>query len=152
MDVPLFSTSGAIGVGYEGTNIDDFISDLLRRDVSLLVDVRLTPISRKTGLSKTKLRDRLVRHGIRYLHTPALGNPKWNRPGFSGTREELTEARGNYYGLIAFAEAAGWIDAITEEAKSQTVALMCFEAAEERCHRSVLLEEIRRRLNGLAAA
>lgn len=39
-------------VGYEGRSIDELISDLHGRSVAVPVDVHLTPLSRKPGMSK----------------------------------------------------------------------------------------------------
>ncbi|PPJ18215.1 hypothetical protein C5E45_10195 [Nocardia nova] len=41
---------------------------LAEAGVATVVDVRLTPISRKPGLSKTKLSAALAEAGIRYVH------------------------------------------------------------------------------------
>ena len=43
--------------------------------VTRLVDVRLTPISRKPGLSKTALGRELAAVGMVYEHRRELGNP-----------------------------------------------------------------------------
>jgi hypothetical protein len=57
---------GAIGegtlvsIGYEGKSVGDIVAQLLQQDVRVLVDVRLTPLSRKPGLSKTKLSQALA--------------------------------------------------------------------------------------------
>jgi len=56
--------ANVIGVGYEGLDQDGLVSKLRVRGVKTLVDVRLNPISRKRGLSKTGLRDRLEADGI----------------------------------------------------------------------------------------
>lgn len=44
-----------VSIGYEGKAAGDLVAQLLNRGVRVLVDVRLTPLSRKPGLSKTKL-------------------------------------------------------------------------------------------------
>ncbi|WTY53947.1 DUF488 domain-containing protein [Micromonospora sp. NBC_01412] len=56
----------------------------------------MTPISRKRGFSKSALSQALATQGIVYEHRRELGNPKENRPGFGGTREELESARAVY--------------------------------------------------------
>lgn len=49
---PLFETHGVVGVGYEGSTIDGFLTKVKEEQVSLLVDVRLDPVSRKPGFSE----------------------------------------------------------------------------------------------------
>ncbi|GAB3462789.1 hypothetical protein GCM10027570_49440 [Streptomonospora sediminis] len=149
MNTPLFDTSGAIGVGYEGLDIDGFLDKLQHTQVSLLVDIRQTPISRKHGLSKTKLRENLASIGIEYDHAPILGNPKWNRPGFAGNATELETARETYSGLLLSGDAEDWIKRIADAASTRLVALMCFEANEKRCHRYVTLNAVRSRMSRL---
>lgn len=73
------STSSLLSVGYEGRDVEELIAELTSSDVSVLIDVRLTPLSRKPGMSKRKLAARLETEGISYVHAKALGNPKDNR-------------------------------------------------------------------------
>ncbi|HLL68589.1 MAG TPA: DUF488 domain-containing protein [Micromonosporaceae bacterium] len=47
--------AGLVGVGYEGRTIEELIAQLHALGVSRLVDIRLNPLSRKPGLSKTAL-------------------------------------------------------------------------------------------------
>nr|WP_295786488.1 DUF488 domain-containing protein [uncultured Microbacterium sp.] len=87
-------TANVIGVGYEGLDLDGLVSKLRLRGVVTLVDVRLNPISRRPGLSKTALRTRLEEESIVYEHLPASGNPRDNRQGFSVvTGSEARNAR-----------------------------------------------------------
>ncbi|MCG5216628.1 DUF488 domain-containing protein [Streptosporangium sp. KLBMP 9127] len=135
------------GVGYEGCDLDEFIRRLRHEDVGLLVDVRLNPISRKRGFSKTALGDALADAGIAYEHMRELGNPKSNRAGFGGNQVELRTARGIYAGLLTAVGARECLDRISEAARRQRVSLMCFEADEHRCHRDLVLEAVRERLS-----
>ena len=69
-------------IGYESRTVDELIERLADADVKVVVDVRLTPLSRKPGLSKNGLAARLRDAGIDYVHLPDLGNPRDNRAGF----------------------------------------------------------------------
>ena len=42
-------------IGYEGLKPEDFLGKLKENNVSVLVDVRQNPISRKQGFSKSRL-------------------------------------------------------------------------------------------------
>jgi uncharacterized protein (DUF488 family) len=136
---------GVTGVGYEGLDVDAFVSKLVELEVDVLADVRLTPISRKRGFSKTALAAAVSEAGVEYLHLRALGNPKDNRPGFAGDAAELSQARGRYAELLTADEAGNALDRLAELAEDHRVAVMCFEADEERCHRHVVLREVRNR-------
>lgn len=134
------------GVGYEGAGIDTFIGGLLSSETRTLADVRLNPISRKQGFSKRLLADALAEARIGYWHVPELGNPKWNRAGFGGSEMELRRARHFYSCMIASESAQSRLDEILKASRDGAVALMCFEANEQACHRYVVLRELQRRL------
>lgn len=51
-------------IGYEGASVDQLIDTLLNLGVEVLADVRELPLSRKKGLSKNSLRERLNEVGI----------------------------------------------------------------------------------------
>jgi uncharacterized protein (DUF488 family) len=60
-------------IGYEGQTVEAFLQRLLAQGVLALIDVRELPLSRKPGFSKNALASALQRHGIEYIHMPALG-------------------------------------------------------------------------------
>lgn len=141
MDVHIDSRN-FIGIGYQGRDLTTVIDALQAAGVEYLVDVRLTPISRKRGLSKTALREAVTAAGIGYEHLPALGNPKHNRPGFAGDDRQLREAREVYRGLLSDPRAQEALLALIERSHQSKIGLLCFEADEERCHRQVILNEL----------
>lgn len=142
------SWRGVTGAGYEGREISAFVTELADQGVTRLVDVRLTPISRKRGFSKTALRDALADVGIAYEHRRELGNPKDNRPGFAGTEQELSDAKRAYARRLAGPEAQAALDQLRQYAEEERVAVLCFEADQHRCHRDVVLGELARHRAG----
>lgn len=134
-----------IGIGYEGRSADDLIDELTSLDVEVVVDVRLNPISRKKGLSKTALREALNARGLGYVHMRKLGNPKENRAGFwsPGTVDEA-EAHDNFRRLLRSEEAEQALADLIELGQDHPVALLCFEHDESRCHRALILEQVRK--------
>jgi uncharacterized protein (DUF488 family) len=136
------SGTGVIGVGYEGRALPDFVDDLVAAGVGTLADVRLTPISRKKGFSKTALSAALSAAGISYRHYPQLGNPKPNRAGFSGPADELLHARSVFAEWISRPDAADALESLAVLARHERVAVLCFEADQARCHRDVVLAEV----------
>jgi len=79
---------GLVSVGYEGRTSEELLNTLVELGVTTLVDVRLTPLSRKPGLSKTRLSASSDAAGVRYIHLSALGNPKNNRDPFREGRAQ----------------------------------------------------------------
>ena len=132
-----------IGIGYQGRTQAELCELLAASDVGILCDVRLNPISRKSGLSKTALSAAVRSNGIDYLHLPALGNPRWNRAGFGGTVAELEAAKTNFRRLVHEDDRAQHgLSQLREASASCVIALLCFELDQSRCHRSVLLDEL----------
>ncbi len=66
----LVATGTLVSIGYEGKTLSDLVTQLLEQGVRVLVDVRLTPLSRKPGLSKTKLTE---------AQAKAAGKPKTSK-------------------------------------------------------------------------
>jgi uncharacterized protein (DUF488 family) len=137
---------GLLGIGYQGCTLDDLVASLLTSGVSRLVDVRLNPLSRKPGLSRNALARALADAGIAYEHRRELGNPKENRAGFAGTAAGRNAARARYRASLRRPEAREALDAVAAAATRERVAVLCFEAEQSRCHRDVVLHEVRRRL------
>ena len=125
-----------VSIGYQQRTVEDLVELLRSHDVSILVDVRLTPISRKKGFSKTALTNVLMDADIEYRHERELGNPKNNRDPF---RNGLSEARDRYIDHLHNGAAATYIDVI-KLARSRRVALLCYERDHYTCHRSCILE------------
>ncbi|MGZ3116820.1 DUF488 family protein, N3 subclade [Streptomyces sp. H62] len=136
---------GLWSAGYEGRDIDSFVASLLDSRIGVVADVRLTPISRKKGFSKTRLGEALAEAGIEYTHLRGLGNPKDNREPFWDGRVEVGRAR--FRGLLRSEEAQADLDRLAEHARASRVAVLCFEKDESRCHRQVVLETVRGRVS-----
>ncbi|BDZ45206.1 DUF488 domain-containing protein [Naasia aerilata] len=147
-------TAGIVGVGYQGATAAGLAGWLADSGVGTLVDVRLTPLSRKPGFSKRAWADILREHGIGYLHLPALGNPKDNRAGFADAPETPAgrEARDRYRALLRTEPASAALGEIAALAAEQRVALLCFEQSEDHCHRAEVLRAVRARLEGPTGA
>lgn len=143
--------AGLVGVGYEGRTVEQLVAHLRELAVSRLVDVRLTPISRKPGLSKTALGATLAQAGIAYEHRRELGNPKPNRAGFTGPPEAREHARAAYAALLDSPQAAQALDAVAEAARHERVAVLCFEADQACCHRDLVVRAAARRLSAVGA-
>ena len=120
--------SRVTSIGYEGYDIGGFVEGVTIAGIDLVADVRLTPLSRKQGFSKRGLSEALGEVGVRYEHLRPLGNAKENRPLFAAS--------------LRTPEARAALKQLTSWRQDHHVALLCFERDEERCHRSVVLEEL----------
>jgi uncharacterized protein (DUF488 family) len=126
-------------IGYQDRTVDQLIAALVTADVKVIVDVRLTPLSRKPGLSKNGLAARLRESGIEYLHLPQLGNPRDNRAAF---RRGDPAAKVRYQAVLEAPQARAALDELLWLARQQRVALMCFERDVRECHRSMVVDAV----------
>ncbi|HEX8304513.1 MAG TPA: DUF488 domain-containing protein [Jatrophihabitans sp.] len=133
--------SRLVSLGYEGRSVNDVVAELIRESVTVLVDVRLTPLSRKPGLSKRKLAEALEAAGIRYVHLRALGNPKDNRAQF---RAGDPRSHAVFRRLIAAGEGAQALRRVAQLLDHHTVALLCYERDHHACHRGLIAAELQR--------
>ena len=125
-----------VSIGYERRTLDELISLLRLHDVEVLVDVRLTPVSRKQGFSKSALAEALGRAGIHYRHERELGNPKDNRDAF---RRGLKSARRRYSQHLQNGASTVYREVI-DLVHTARPALLCVERELAECHRSCILE------------
>jgi uncharacterized protein (DUF488 family) len=130
-------------IGYTGVSPKEFVRALKDAQISLVVDVREIPISRKAGFSKTALCSNLERAGIEYHHFQALGSPMKARHAvrenrnypkfFTAVRSHLREQ-----------DAQESLQAVVQLIKTHQVCLMCCCADWELCHRRCVVEQLRR--------
>jgi uncharacterized protein (DUF488 family) len=131
--------SGIVTIGYEGRNIDQYLSILLQNKVNKLIDVRKNAFSMKYGYSKSQLMSALEKMGISYLHLPDLGIESDKRQNLTGKGyAELFRRYANELGA-----KEDLLDSIKLHAKKEKVALMCFEAQATDCHRGVIANRFR---------
>lgn len=134
---------GLWSTGYEGRTIDSFVAALVDAGVDAVADVRLTPISRKPGFSKSRLSAALAEADISYLHLRSLGNPKDNRAPFWDGR--VGEGLAAFADVLAAEPARRELAELAELAVERSVAVLCFEQDESRCHRQAVLAELHQR-------
>lgn len=126
-------------IGYEGLDIDSFLSLLAKHDIDMVVDVREFPLSRKPGFSKKSLANILNLSGYEYVHRVELGCPKPIRDRYreDGNWKHYTDGFLNH---LKTQEAA--IVEISELAASSNCALLCYEADNNFCHRSMVANAV----------
>jgi len=122
-------------IGYEGKSVEHFTNELIKEDVRVLCDIRKNAFSMKYGFSKKQLKFIVENVGIKYVHIPELGI-------VSGKRKQLN-SKEDYEMLFKDYEEnilPENKDALEELYKiflqNKRIALMCFEADHNYCHRS----------------
>lgn len=145
-------SGGLIGIGYQGLTLDDLSDKLSQWGVTVLVDVRMNAVSRKPGFSKGRLSAHLEDRGIRYVHMPALGNPKDNRAGYGGDAQAVETSRVRFREVMNDDIARDALRELVDLALNAHVAVFCYEESELHCHRHEVLAEANRLMDASIAA
>jgi uncharacterized protein (DUF488 family) len=136
------TSPAVLTTGHSTRSEEEFIDLLRAHDVTLLMDVRTVPRSRRNPqFNREALAQSLTHAGIRYEHEPALGGFRKPRPDSpnAGWRNLSFRGYADYMQTDAFAHA---LDEVIETAQSERVALMCAEAVPWRCHRSLIADAL----------
>lgn len=141
------TTATIFTIGYAGRSLDEFVSLVRARGMTLVIDTRWLPLSQhKPDFSKKNLRTALLDAGIDYWHCKSLGSPPELRKALHETNDYFTFFADYNTHMIKQVEALRSVEALV--ADRQRVALLCSEAKHYECHRSALAEEIFCRLGG----
>ena len=127
-------------IGYEGLDIDAFMSLLTKHGIETVVDIRELPLSRKPGFSKKALASMLNLSGLEYVHMVDLGCPKQVRDRYreDGNWKRYTDG---FLKHLKKQEAA--IVDLSELVGSSNCVLLCYEADFNFCHRSMVADAVR---------
>lgn len=136
----LDATTPVLGWGYEGRCPEDLVQFLAVHDVTTLVDVRLTPLSRRKGFSKSALRSTVTGAGADYVHLRELGNPRDNRPAFAmpGTPAAETAHRRYEEEVLGGSQGSQALAIVRDLVRRGPLVLLCFEADQTMCHRALV--------------
>ncbi|HHT9139159.1 MAG TPA: DUF488 domain-containing protein [Candidatus Wunengus sp. YC60] len=133
-------SSGLFTIGYEGKDIDSFLNILIKNKIDLLIDVRKNPFSMNFSFTKGRLEKYLEKIGIEYIHIPELG--------IDGELRENLFTINDYQNLFKQYEATTLLQQreqvlqIIKLSEKRRVALVCFEADKNMCHRGVIANYI----------
>lgn len=130
-------------IGYERLLPDALVAELQAAGVRRLIDVRYRPQSRRHGMSKTRLGDRLGQDGIAYEHRRSLGTPPDIRWLYKNRREAEGAERFREHLEATAGPELDELAAALDDAPS--TALLCLEEDPAVCHRSEITAALRRR-------
>jgi len=127
-------------VGYEGSNIDEFLNTLLVRGLDGIVDIRRVPRSRVYGFHGKTLSKYLSDVGLEYLASPQLGIPSEKRRSLDSEHAMRRLLRAYRHDIQTSCMAE--VEELAGVMRERPLALMCMEADPARCHRSVLADVV----------
>jgi len=128
-------------IGYEGISLEQYLNKLIENDIKLLIDVRNTPMSRKFGFTKSQLQRACATVETEYLHLPEVGIiPEQRQQLVTAADYDKMFARYRKNTLPHTIATQEKILGLLKEKKR--IALTCYEADADRCHRKHLADAI----------
>ena len=130
-------------VGHSTRSAEKFNQILKAHEISVLVDVRSFPGSRRyPQFNKEELEQSLARISIQYLHFPALGGRRKPNPQSKNIAWKNVSFRA-YADHLESAEFEQGIAELRKISQGQRTAVMCAEALWWRCHRSLIADYLK---------
>jgi len=130
-------------IGHSTRSLEEFVALLREAEVTLVVDVRTVPRSRKNPqYNRETLPEALAAFGIGYEHIAPLG-------GLRGKKREVPAAVNGFWENESFHNYADYamgedfaqgLARLRELGASQRCAIMCAEAVWWRCHRRIIAD------------
>ena len=129
-------------IGHSTRSIEEFIDLLQAHGVTLVVDVRTVPRSRRNPqFNRDALPQSLSAVEIGYRHMAGLGGLRRPAPDSPNTGWRNDSFRG-YADYMQTPEFEEQLRALLELAPQERLALMCAEAVPWRCHRSLIADAL----------
>lgn len=128
-------------IGYEGLSLEEYLNKLILSDIKVLCDVRRNPLSMKFGFSKSQLQKACQGVGIEYVHIPELGIESDKRQVLN-TQSDYDKLFSLYRSEMLTQTLDYQLKLITLLKEKKRIALTCFEANINQCHRKHLADAI----------
>jgi uncharacterized protein (DUF488 family) len=130
-------------IGHSTRTIADLVALLREAEVTLVVDVRTVPRSRRNPqYNRETLPDQLAAFGIGYEHVAALGGLRGKKrevpPDVNGFWEN--DGFHNYADYAMSEDFGRGLARLRELGAAQRCAVMCAEAVWWRCHRRIIAD------------
>ncbi len=128
-------------IGYEKISLEEYLNKLIKNDIKLLVDVRNNPLSMKFGFSQIQLKKYCESVGIKYIHFPEVGIQSEYRQNLE-TQEDYNKLFKLYSDHVLCNTINYQKNILDLLITNKRIALTCFEANINQCHRKHLAESI----------
>jgi uncharacterized protein (DUF488 family) len=130
-------------VGHSTRSAEEFGKILLAHEITVLIDVRSFPGSRRLPqFNRDALAASLRELGIEYRHEPRLGGRRKPRADSHNTTWKNASFRA-YADHMESEEFRRGVEELLEVAAQQRTAFMCAEAVWWRCHRSLIADYLK---------
>jgi uncharacterized protein (DUF488 family) len=129
-------------IGHSTRTVDELAGALRSFDVRVLVDIRTVPRSRHNPqFNGDSLANALARHDLEYVHLPRLGGLRRPRKDSPNGAWRNLSFRG-YADYMLTPDFETGLHELAEQTSRGTPAIMCAEAVQWRCHRSLVADAL----------
>lgn len=132
-------------IGYERAAFVDFAATLVAAGVTTVIDVRAEPHSRRREFALKHLEPELGAYGIAYESWPELGTPAAGRE--AAKRGDMVSFARIFADQLASNRARVALEALIDRMTEETPCLMCYERDPAHCHRALIVERLRERVD-----
>jgi uncharacterized protein (DUF488 family) len=139
--IPVKTETMLYTIGYEGISLEEYLNKLLAYDIKVLCDVRKNSSSMKYGFSKSQLRYACENLDIEFVHIPDLGIESECRQDLN-TQADYDKLFTVYRHTTLQQTSKQQQQLIELVNKFKRVAITCFEANINQCHRKHLAEAV----------
>ncbi|WP_254544927.1 DUF488 domain-containing protein [Halomarina pelagica] len=127
--------------GHSSRSIEEFVSALRAYDITIVVDIRRFPGSRRNPqFGADALAAALDEHGIKYRHFEALGGRRSAPPADSPNDEWENNSFQAYADYALTDEFQTALDELVALAETEVPVIVCAEAVYWRCHRRIVAD------------
>ena len=127
-------------LGYQGRDLKEVLQIVQRHGIEQVIDVRENATSKKPGFAAEELRQALAGIEVTYSHLPDLGCTSESRHAL-WRGESMESFRNDYRRRLA--ERPEAFAGLVHRIRSASTLLLCLERNPSRCHRAVLVENLR---------
>ncbi len=139
------SESAFFTIGYEGKKFEEYLNELIKNDIKVLVDVRKNAHSMKYGFSKKTLQNAVENLDMKYVHLPNLGIESENRQNLQ-TKYDYQKLFKKYEEALKYKKQD--LQKLYEIfINNNRIAITCFEKDVEFCHRGVIARKLKNNYN-----
>lgn len=129
-------------IGYEGITQEHYLNKLIKNNIKILCDVRKNSFSMKYGFSKNQLKKACSGVGINYIHIPELGIESNKRKELKNQCDYDLLFEEYNSGLVSEKSSSAIEQIIQLLENNERIAITCFEANIDQCHRKHLAQKI----------
>ena len=131
-------------IGYEGRSLEGYLNELIAQSVDVVCDIRRNPVSKKYGFSKRQLKGAAEALRMTYIHMPELGIESRQRQNLRSAQDYRSLF--DEYAKTTLSQSESCVSRIIDLIREHgRLALTCFEADHNRCHRGCVVEALKSR-------